>query len=316
MVRVLYIGAWPHLAILSGQQRGALLRQRLVAQSGKICVAALTAIFDFGASLLMAYREGLMNVYILVAHPEPNSFNASLVETARKAFIGGGHRVKVSDLYQNKFDPCERSMHFENRSDESIFDVQAEQRHAFENDTLPMDVQHELELVQWADLIMVQFPLWWFGPPAMLKGWMDRVFVYGALYSSERRFERGRCRGKRMLLSVTTGASVDECSYNGRELNTRMLLWPIQYAFRYVGFDVLRAHLIHGVWSGRSDMAQAMGAEMRNLATFCSRIDEAPLLSFNTPIDWDESGRLKPYAASVTPFIQHGDPWSDVVTRL
>jgi NAD(P)H dehydrogenase (quinone) len=250
-----------------------------------------------------------MNVHIVLAHPEPNSLNATLAETARRAFSIKGHGVTLSDLYAKNFDPCERSTHFEHRKDTEKFDVQAEQRHAFQNCTLPADVKRELHLVQQADLVVVQFPLWWFGPPAMFKGWMDRVFVYGGLYSSERRFERGTCAGKRVLLSVTTGASADECAHNGREANTRMLLWPIQYAFRYLGFEVLEARVVHDIWQGRKDAARAASSAQNSFAAFCAEIDEAPLLCFNQPIDWDERGRLKPYAPSVTPFIQHVDAW-------
>lgn len=215
-----------------------------------------------------------------------------------------GIRLK-SDLYANGFDACEHTGHFQKRKNEHRFDVQAEQRFGYENAGLAMEVNRELTAIHWADLLVVQFPLWWFGAPAMLKGWMDRVLVYGGLYSSEKRFETGVCRGKKILLSVTTGASADECAHNGREANTQLLLWPIQYAFRYVGFDVLQAYLVHGVWNECSEAGHDLERELEKFGSFCSGIDRAAVVPFNAPTDWDERGQLKPGAQSFTPFIRN-----------
>jgi NAD(P)H dehydrogenase (quinone) len=248
-----------------------------------------------------------MNIYIVSAHPEPTSFNNSLVTAATDAFESQGHHVRVNDLYATDFDACEHPRHFHRRKDSQRFDVQAEQRFAYENGALPAQVEHELAAIDWADLLVIQFPLWWFGAPAILKGWMDRVLVYGGLYSSEQRFEQGVCRGKRVLLSVTTGSSEDECAPNGREGNTHLLLWPIQYAFRYVGFDVLQAHLIHGIWEGCAAAGRDLEGELQRYRLHCSNIDQAAMLPFNSHADWDDCGQLKQEASSHTPFIQHLD---------
>ena len=58
--------------------------------------------------------------------------------------------------------------------------------------------------------------MWWHLPPAMLKGWMDRVFIYGAVYASQKRFEKGRFAGKRAMLSVTVATNADTYSHDGR----------------------------------------------------------------------------------------------------
>ena len=246
-----------------------------------------------------------MNIYIVCAHPEPASFNNSLVTAATVSFENLGHKVKVTDLYAHDFDPCEHARHFHPRKNSHRFDVQAEQRFGYENDALPAQVESQLAAIHWADLVIVQFPLWWFGAPAMLKGWMDRVLVYGGLYSSEQRFEQGVCRGKKVLLCVTTGSSADECAPNGREGNTHLLLWPIQYAFRYVGFDVLQSYLVHGIWADCTASGRDLNEELRRYSSFCADIDQAAVLLFNSPTDWDEHGQLKEGAPSYTPFIQH-----------
>ena len=63
----------------------------------------------------------------------------------------------------------------------------------------------ELALMDRGDLLVLQYPMWWHLPPAMLKGWFDRVLAYGEVYTSKKRFENGRFVGKRAMLSVTVG---------------------------------------------------------------------------------------------------------------
>ena len=68
------------------------------------------------------------------------------------------------------------------------------------------------------ELMLWQFPLWWFGLPAVFKGWVDRVFAMGRTYGGDRRFETGVFRDKQALLSVTTGgpAEVSVAGYTAR----------------------------------------------------------------------------------------------------
>ena len=58
---------------------------------------------------------------------------------------------------------------------------------------LPAEVAEELARMDRADLLVLQYPMWWHLAPAMLKGWFDRVFAYGDAYTSAKRFENGRC---------------------------------------------------------------------------------------------------------------------------
>ncbi|MBN3750777.1 NAD(P)H-dependent oxidoreductase [Burkholderia sp. Se-20373] len=191
-----------------------------------------------------------MHALIVVAHPEPQSFNATLAGTAADAWRAGGHAVTVANLYGETFDPCEAPRHYADRLDPTCFDAQREQRHHWERGTLAPEIARHVGLLKHADALILQFPLWWFGAPAILKGWMDRVFVYGGLYSSRQRHDRSVLLGRRALLSVTTGSSAAACAPDGREGDTRLLLWPVMYALRYVGFDVLEPHLIHDVRGG------------------------------------------------------------------
>src|SRR5688572_25262895 len=164
-----------------------------------------------------------MNALIVLAHPESKSYNAALARVAQDALQRQGYDVRLSDLYEQAFAADEHARHFVSRADPLRFDAQTEQRFSAEQDALPIEVQRNVENLLWADLVVLQFPLWWFGMPAILKGWMDRVFVYGKLYSSSRRFHSGMCAGKRAMLSVTAGSSKDACAPDGKEGDTRLI---------------------------------------------------------------------------------------------
>jgi NAD(P)H dehydrogenase (quinone) len=140
-----------------------------------------------------------MNVLIVFAHPEPKSFNAALRDFAADTLTHAGHTVRISDLYGMKFDPVASPSQFPLRADPTHFRLQREQRHAAETGTLPADVAGEIGKLFWADIVIFQFPLWWGAMPAILKGWVDRVFVSGVVYG------RGAdsLSGRKALLSVT-----------------------------------------------------------------------------------------------------------------
>ena len=149
-----------------------------------------------------------MQAHIVLAHPEPQSFNAHLARVAQRSLEARGWSVSISDLYATGFDPCERAEHYAQRQRPERFDVQAEQRHASDSGTIPSDVAAEIALLDRADLLILQYPMWWHLPPAMLKGWIDRVFIYGEVYASKKRFENGRFLGKRAMLSFFAAGPV------------------------------------------------------------------------------------------------------------
>ncbi|KVL53108.1 NADH-ubiquinone oxidoreductase [Burkholderia cepacia] len=251
-----------------------------------------------------------MHALIVVAHPEPLSFNAALSHAAADTWRAAGHTATVADLYADAFDPGEAPRHYADRLDTARFDAQREQRHHWERDTLAPEVGHHVGLLQQADALILQFPLWWFGAPAILKGWMDRVFVYGGLYSSSRRHDSGVLRGRRALLSVTTGSSAAACAPDGREGDTRLLLWPLMHALRYVGFDVLEPHLIHEVRGDPAgDAARHRDARLAQaLADYRARLrawHAWPRVPFNRDTDFEAGVRLKPDAPAYGPFIRH-----------
>lgn len=241
-----------------------------------------------------------MQALIVHCHPEPRSFNAALKDVAVDTLRRLGHGVEVSDLYVEGFDPVEGPAHFAERADPELFSALGEQRHAFDNGTLAGDVQREIARLERADLVILQFPLWWHAPPAMLKGWFDRVFVYGGLYSGNMRYDRGRFHGKRALASVTTGAPGPTFSRHGRSGDIATLMWPIHCSFYYLGLEVLPPQLSYGIQGGglSYQAEDRFRAQLENDKTrWARRLEglegEVPI-AFTGWDDWDEQGVLRP----------------------
>ncbi|HVO01392.1 MAG TPA: NAD(P)H-dependent oxidoreductase [Candidatus Cybelea sp.] len=251
-----------------------------------------------------------MRAHIVLVHPEPRSFNANLAELARSTLAKRGWDVAVSDLYAMDFDPCEKAAHYRTPADAERFDAQREQRHASDCGSIPPEVAREIAQLDRCDLLILQYPMWWHLPPAMLKGWLDRVLVYGKVYRSDYRFEKGRFVGKKAMLSLTVGTSPETYGYEGRSGDIGLLLWPVNFSLAYVGFSVLKPHVAYGVEAGlRYSDPQAIAARLervqRDYAERLSAIETEPALPFNRMAEWAPDGRISPSAPVYSPFIRH-----------
>lgn len=180
-----------------------------------------------------------MNVLIVHAHPEPTSFNRALTDAASTALAQAGHRVEVSDLYAEHFDPVAGRHDFTTVADPARFHYQAEQEHAARTNGFAPDVAREQRRVAKADLLILQFPLWWGAPPAILKGWFERILAYGFAYLDGQRFETGMFRGRRALISVTTGGTPARFAPDGVYGEIDRVLWPVErLTLEYMGYVV------------------------------------------------------------------------------
>ncbi|BCX18205.1 MAG: NAD(P)H quinone oxidoreductase [Geminicoccaceae bacterium] len=181
-----------------------------------------------------------MKVLLVHAHPEPRSFCAALKDRAVATLERLGHAVTVSDLYAMRFDPVAKAADFAQRRDPDYLNYALEQRHAFETGTLAPDVAAELDELRAADLLILVFPLWWFSVPAILKGWIDRVFLSGPLYGGRRFYDRGGLSGKRATCLITTGSRAHMLEAGGIHGPLEgMLRHLLQGTLGYVGFRVL-----------------------------------------------------------------------------
>ncbi len=234
-----------------------------------------------------------MNVLIVFAHPEPESFNGALRDIAVKTFASQGHTVSVTDLYAMHFNPVAGREDFTGAPlDPKMFSLSREQTHAFGSGTLAADIQVEHDKLREADILLLQFPMWWFGMPAILKGWVDRVFTRGFAYLPGRKYDTGMFRGKVALLSVTTGTSADTYGADGIDGDILTVLWPVHNGvLRYTGFDVISPFISYMPGSVSAEARTLMLAAYRERL---SNLDEAPRLFFHPATDYLANERLKP----------------------
>jgi len=189
-----------------------------------------------------------MKILIVHAHPEPKSFNGALTQRAVDTFTAEGHEVVVSDLYAMGFDPVSDRSNFTTVADPDYYKQQAEEAYATEHGGFAADVLAEIEKLEWCDALIFQFPLWWFGAPAILKGWVDRVFAYKRTYAGGFWYGKGAFKDKRALISVTTGGMDTAYSPTGLNGDMSRLLFPIQHGMlAFTGFQVLPPALFYSV---------------------------------------------------------------------
>lgn len=161
------------------------------------------------------------------AHPRAASLNGRLRDVGVNTLRGAGWSVDEIDLYREGFNP-----------------VLVERGEA--------DVRRHQDRLRDADLLVVQFPLWWYSVPAILKGWIDRVFESGFAFDvpdpetgKPLKYGTGGLAGKRALTVVTAGDRAATLGPRGISGEIEDVLWPLLHGtFWYTGMDPLRPHLI------------------------------------------------------------------------
>lgn len=203
-----------------------------------------------------------MNILIVYAHPEPLSLNGSLKDFAVQRLEAAGHQVQVSDLYAMKW---KAQVDAEDSIEPDLsrpFKASMDSKRDFQNGTQSADIAAEQEKLRQADMVIFQFPLWWFSMPAIMKGWFDRVYAYGFAYGVGEhsdthwgdRYGEGNMTGKRAMLVVTTGGWDSHYAPRGINGPIEDLLFPIQHGMlHYPGFEVLPPQVFYR--TGRVDEA-------------------------------------------------------------
>jgi len=233
-----------------------------------------------------------MRVFIVHAHHEPKSFNGAMTREAVTALESAGHQTEVSDLYSMGFDPVSDRRNFTTMLDPDYLKQQAEEAHAAASRGFAADVQGELDKLFWCDTLILQFPMWWFGLPAILKGWVDRVFAAGGkVYGGGRWYDNGVLAGKRAMCSLTTGGPSSMFEVDGLNGALETLLFPINHGIlAFVGFTVVEPFVVHAPVR-LDDEARA-----QRLADYRDRVvclNDAPVIAYPKLAEYDASYRLK-----------------------
>lgn len=219
-----------------------------------------------------------MNVLIVYAHPEPKSMNHAMLDAMRERFARHGWRVAVSDLYANRSRAVPSPLDFTALRNPEHFSLAHEQRHAQRGRLYRTDILCQQDKVAWADLVVFQFPLWWYAVPAVLKGWAERVLTKGFAYDDEHMFEHGLLKGKRTMLSLTTGATRAELDADSRHTGSvEQFLQPFAGGvLGFCGFALLDPFIAYAVgpmsMSERSQVLDALRARVDRIV-----LDAAPL---------------------------------------
>lgn len=160
-----------------------------------------------------------MNNLVIFAHPNQKSFGKGIVDAVVNASEEKGATVRVRDLYEIGFDPILKPSDFV----------------AFQSGKTPEDIAAEHEHIKWADVITFIYPVWWTSLPAILKGYVDRVFSYGFAYEYVDGAPNGLLKGKKALLFSTTGTP-DEI-YSATGMHNSMKQTIDQGIFNFSGIE-------------------------------------------------------------------------------
>jgi len=190
-----------------------------------------------------------MNILIIYAHPNPSSFNGAILETLDTALREQGHATRIHDLYQMQF--------------RAVLDSEDLLRN-WRGD-LPDEILREHEAVRWAQGLVFIYPIWWFGPPAILKGWIDRVFVRKFAFDFTATGMEGLLTHDHALVINTLGG--DEATYQ-RERWHELLVRPmVEGVLSACGVHDVVYRAFYSVVTVSHAERQAMLEEVRALAT-------------------------------------------------
>lgn len=200
-----------------------------------------------------------MKYFIVYAHPEPQSLNGHLMRRAVAGLEAAGHEVKVSDLYASRWKSAADADDFPEGTASPLIYGKASAE-AFNSGTQSSDIAEEQAKLLWADAVILQFPIWWYGMPAILKGWVDRVYARGFAYGVGtfagkkwgERFGEGVLKGRRAMTAVTLGGRAAQYGPRGVNGSIDDILWPIQHGVLfYPGMTVVPPTVFYEV--GRLD---------------------------------------------------------------
>lgn len=167
-----------------------------------------------------------MHVLTVVCHPQRASFTHAIATAFMEGAESAGNTTELLDLYASGFDPImsERDM------------LQ------FESVPMPADVLAEQARIENADALCLVFPIWWYGMPAMMKGWLDRVWSAGWAYAWEYEPEGSLLQSRPCTLLMPMGATRRQLDRWGYEESLDHL-WRYGI-FGYCGVDPIRIALL------------------------------------------------------------------------
>lgn len=233
-----------------------------------------------------------MKIFIVYAHHEAKSFGAALLQRSIATLLKLGHEVQVSDLHAMAFNPIATEADFTRRRFPAALQYDREQKFAHEHGAFAPDIQAEIDKLLWCDMLILQFPLWWFSVPAMLKGWIDRVFVNGVVYGKGMRMDTGGLKGRKAMLTVSTGCYPEMVAPDGLLGDLAVNLWHLHSGtLAYAGFQVLPPFM---AWTIHYTTQAQREQYLDDYAVRLAQLESDEPLFFHPLSDFDPDWRLKP----------------------
>ncbi|MBP1223536.1 NAD(P)H-dependent oxidoreductase [Flavobacterium sp. 1355] len=164
-----------------------------------------------------------MKNLIIYAHPNSGSLNHFFKQTILETLQESGEEIEVRDLYEINFNPVL-----------SLNDMNGQRM-----GKVAPEIQTEQDFITWADRIIFVYPIWWTGMPAIMKGYIDRVFSYGFAYRYDSGVQKGLLTGKKTIIVNSHGKSNAE--YEASGMDKALALTSDTGIFTYCGLDI-QAH--------------------------------------------------------------------------
>lgn len=161
-----------------------------------------------------------MKNLVIYAHPNSGSLNHFFKQTIVESLEESGQEVIVRDLNVINFNPVL-----------SLEDMNGQRMGKVVN-----DVKIEQDFISWADQIIFVYPIWWTGMPAIMKGFIDRVFSYGFAYRYDEGIQKGLLTGKQTIIVNSHGKSNAE--YEATGMDKALVLTSDTGIFNYCGLEI------------------------------------------------------------------------------
>lgn len=216
-----------------------------------------------------------MKIHYVFAHPNKNSYHRALFDAAQSVLA---KTDSVTDLYAINFKAVADWEDFKNEEAKQVTAYNEAQQLAFSADALSHDIQSELSALDASNFLIIQFPLWWFSAPAIVKGWFDRVLVKGKAYSADKKFNTGGFKGKKAMLVTSTQSPSSSFKKDGLNGPIEQTLFSMHHALRFVGFDIVEPYVAYGVLNQTNEERQEL---IKNYRDTIKNLDKRAIINFS-----------------------------------
>lgn len=189
-----------------------------------------------------------MKTLIIVAHPNPASFNKNgILKTVVSQLTSKNHEVVVRDLYEMKFNPI----------------LSGDDFASFQTGKTPDDIKKEQEHISWANNIILIYPVWWIGRPAIIQGYFDRVLSYNFAFTVDQNGARGLLNSEKGLIINTAGTS--EFVYDAWTNSKQLISRPVtEGVLGYCGVKEVKQVTLYGIAGSTDEQREQILLDIQN----------------------------------------------------